>query len=99
MKKSYSTLVLFLIYSKKTLAQSLTASILKGPYPVINFTILEELYHWPLANNWSEIRKRKLEECVRNLFVIPYDAEICRKWAEVTVEAKQKGRPLSLKDA
>ena len=49
---------------------------IEGAYPVINFTILGEFYSWPLENNQGEIRKRKLEERVLNLFVIPYDAEI-----------------------
>ena len=72
---------------------------IEGTSPVINFTILGELYRWPLKRNWGEEKKRKLEESVRNFFVIPYDAEICRKWAEVTVAAERKGRKLSLKDS
>lgn len=72
---------------------------IEGNYPMINFTILGELYRWPLKQNWGEERRRKLEERVRNYLVIPYDAEICRKWAEVTVEAERKGKTISLKDS
>src|SRR5208282_3243918 len=51
---------------------------------VISFITVAELYRWPIVKRWGEEKRRALEERIRNYVVIPFDVEVCKKWAEVT---------------
>jgi tRNA(fMet)-specific endonuclease VapC len=42
-----------------------------------------ELYRWAIVRQWGTKRKLDLEEQLRNYLVIPFDIELCKKWAEV----------------
>jgi predicted nucleic acid-binding protein len=60
---------------------------------------LAELDLWALRRNWGESTRERLERFLRKFTVGPYDRELCRKWAEVTDSARQKGRPIDVADA
>jgi tRNA(fMet)-specific endonuclease VapC len=62
----------------------------------ISFVTLAELYRWPIIKDWGEVRRRSLESQLRNYLVIPFDNELCQKWAEIT---SIPGQPLSYSDS
>jgi tRNA(fMet)-specific endonuclease VapC len=49
----------------------------------ISFVTVGELYRWAIVRQWGTKRKLDLEEQLRNYLVIPFDIELCKKWAEV----------------
>jgi tRNA(fMet)-specific endonuclease VapC len=49
----------------------------------ISFITVGELYRWAIERDWGEKRRLDLEERLRNYLVIPFDIELCKKWAEV----------------
>jgi tRNA(fMet)-specific endonuclease VapC len=49
----------------------------------ISFVTVGELYRWAIVRQWGTKRKLDLEEKLRNYLVIPFDIELCKKWAEV----------------
>src|ERR1700751_5740748 len=50
----------------------------------ISFITVGELYRWAIVRDWGTKRRLDLEERLRNYVVIPFDVELCKRWAEVT---------------
>jgi predicted nucleic acid-binding protein len=67
--------------------------------PMISFMTLAELDRWALEAHWGESRRRRLREYLERLVVLPYDRDLCTKWAEVTVAAQTCGRRIDCADA
>jgi predicted nucleic acid-binding protein len=67
--------------------------------PVISFMTLAELDRWALERNWGKNRIQQMEEHLRNFVVYPFERALCRKWAEVSAEAKTKGLSIECADA
>ena len=49
---------------------------------------LAELDRWVLAAGWGDARRNRLRQDLEPFVVMPYNRELCTKWAEVMV-----GRP------
>ena len=62
--------------------------------PMISFMTLAELDRWVLEAHWGEARRQRLREYLERFVVLPYDRDLCTKWAEVTVAAQACGRAL-----
>jgi predicted nucleic acid-binding protein len=60
---------------------------------------LAELERWRLERNWGALRRAELARHLTSYTVIPASRELCVKWAEVTCEARRKGRPIQTADA
>jgi predicted nucleic acid-binding protein len=60
---------------------------------------LAELDRWSLDRAWGERRKLELAEHLTHYAILPVSRELCLKWAEVSVAAKRKGRPIQTADA
>jgi predicted nucleic acid-binding protein len=60
---------------------------------------LAELERWQLERNWGHIRRAELTQYLTKYTVLPASRELCAKWAEVTWEARRKGRPIQTADA
>jgi predicted nucleic acid-binding protein len=60
---------------------------------------LAELHRWALERNWGQQRRSALEAHVARFTLFPYDPDLCRWWAAVTVEARRRGRPIQAADA
>ena len=67
--------------------------------PPISFMTLAELDRWVLEARWGEARRKRLREYLKRFAVMPYDRDLCTKWAEVTVAAQACGRRIDCADA
>jgi tRNA(fMet)-specific endonuclease VapC len=65
----------------------------------ISFMTLAELERWTLERSWGSTRKAELAKHLTNYTVLPAGRELCAKWAEVSWEARKKGRPIQTADA
>jgi predicted nucleic acid-binding protein len=65
----------------------------------ISFMTLAELERWQLERRWGPARKAELAQYLTRYTVLPASRELCAKWAEVSWEARQKGRPIQSADA
>ncbi len=72
---------------------------LTGRIPMISFMTLAELDRWVLEARWGEARRNRLREYLEPFVVLPYDRDLCTKWAEVTVAAQASGRRIDCADA
>ncbi len=72
---------------------------LDGELLVITSMTVAELDRWTLERDWGEPRRQRMEEHLRNFVIYPYNRRMCRKWAEVSDEARRKGRPVGVADA
>ena len=72
---------------------------LMGNDLLISFMMLAELECWALAHRWGSGRRSHMDEYVRQITVIPSDDALCATWAEVTVGADRRGRPIACADA
>jgi tRNA(fMet)-specific endonuclease VapC len=65
----------------------------------ISFMTLAELNRWPLERSWGALRKTELEAHLSRYTVLPVNRELCRKWAEISFEARREGKPIQTADA
>jgi len=72
---------------------------LAGRLLLISFMTLAELDRWVLERNWGAARRASLAAHLRQFTVYPYDRALCRQWAEVTHQARLRGRPIQCADA
>ncbi len=71
---------------------------LEGYTLALSFMPVAELYQWAYQRAWGETAVLRLEERMRTYVIIPYDAALCRWWAQVSVTRRQAGRPISVQD-
>jgi len=72
---------------------------LQGKTLALSFMTVAELYQWAFMRNWNAHNLARLEERMQTYVIVPYDAELCRRWAKVCVERQRLGRPISAQDA
>src|SRR5271166_6236121 len=72
---------------------------LAGRTPMVCFMTLAELDRWVLEARWGEGRRKRLREYLERFLVMPYDRDLCAKWADVTVAAQACGRRIDCADA
>jgi predicted nucleic acid-binding protein len=72
---------------------------LNDPPFIISFMSLAELRRWALERNWSERRRRELEDYLARYLVIHSEDQICARWAEATKSARLNGLPIAASDA
>jgi len=65
----------------------------------ISFMTLAELERWSLERAWGTVRKRELTQHLTHYTVLPVNRGLCVRWAEISVAAKKKGRPIQTADA
>ena len=65
----------------------------------VSFMTIAELERWTIERNWGTARARRLWEYVDSLGTVMVERPLCRLWAEVTTEARRKGRPIETADA
>jgi predicted nucleic acid-binding protein len=74
-------------------------SELTDRYLLVSFMTIAELDRWAIHANWGEARLQRLHEFLEPFVVAPYNRELCRGWAEVTVAAERRGRRIDCADA
>jgi|SRR6185437_981449 predicted nucleic acid-binding protein len=67
--------------------------------PIISFMTLAELDRWAIQANWGQDRCHRLREYTDRFAILPYNRDLCAKWAEVTVAAQLRGRRIDCADA
>lgn len=65
----------------------------------ISFMTLAELERWPLERAWGPSRRFELSEHLTHYTVLPVNRDLCRKWAEISYDAKRQGLPIQTADA
>lgn len=72
---------------------------LQGKFPVISFMTVAEMERWALARNWGADRRAQLDSYLSGFPIYPFNLDLCRLWAEVTVHGQRMGRLVSCADA
>ena len=65
----------------------------------ISFMTLAELERWSLERSWGITRKAALAQHLMRYVVLPVNRELCMRWAQVSFQARKKGRPIQTADA
>jgi tRNA(fMet)-specific endonuclease VapC len=55
----------------------------KGKTVAVSFITVGELYHWAEKRKWSDKSRQNLEERLKAVVIVPYDAELCRTYGRV----------------
>jgi len=72
---------------------------LQGKTLALSFMTVAELYQWAYSRNWEERKLTLLEERLRAYVIVPYDSELCKRWAMICIERQRQGKPISAQDA
>ena len=90
--------VISYLFKSHTIAQQYLPD-LADRIPIISFMTVAELDRWVLEARWGDARRKKLHDYLEPFVVLPYDRDLCLKWAEVTVAALTCGRRIECADA
>jgi len=55
----------------------------KGKTVAVSFVTVGELYFWAEKRKWSAKNRQNLEERLKAVVIVPYDAELCRTFGRV----------------
>ncbi|HWO71021.1 MAG TPA: PIN domain-containing protein [Actinomycetota bacterium] len=58
-----------------------------------------ELYKGAFRGGWGSERIARLEQWLKNVLVLPYDAAVARTWGRVYADGERRGRALPVNDA
>lgn len=72
---------------------------LAGASLVISFMTVAELDRWALQRNWGAARRERMAEFLNQFTLILVNRALCRTWAEVSEQARRRGRPIQAADA
>ncbi len=72
---------------------------LAGKQLAISFMTVAELERWVLERGWGQPRQQRMEAYLRRFTIYLVNRALCRAWAEVTYQARRKGRPIQTADA
>ena len=70
-----------------------------GMRPVVSFQTLEELYIWPIRNNWSTRRRNELQRHLDQYEVVWPNLELVQMSADLRNEREKAGLRLNTADA
>jgi tRNA(fMet)-specific endonuclease VapC len=72
---------------------------LQGNTLALSFMTVAELYQWAYIRNWGSRKLTQLEEQLHQYVIVPFDNELCKQWASISVQRRRMGRPISVQDA
>lgn len=55
----------------------------KGKTVAVSFITVGELYHWAEKRKWSAKSRQNLDERLKAVVIVPYDAELCRTYGRL----------------
>lgn len=73
-------------------------TVLVGRTVCITFISVGEFYKGAYRAGWRPQRLARLEEWMRNVVVLPYDAGVARTWGRVAADLENQGQPISEND-
>jgi tRNA(fMet)-specific endonuclease VapC len=56
---------------------------IKNKTVAISFVTVGELYYWAESRNWSPKNRQNLEDRLKAVVVVPYDAQLCRVYGKL----------------
>lgn len=62
------------------------------------FITIGELYFGAYRKNWGPARLEALKESLRPVAIVPYDLEVCKRYAEIKAELESKGKRIEDND-
>jgi len=86
-------------FAKADTRASLYAPDLAGRQLTVCFQTVAELRLWALLRRWGPTRQAALDALLSRMVVLPYDATMAYRWAEVTAHRRRAGRPIDCGDA
>ena len=72
---------------------------LQGRTLALSFMTVAELFQWAYVRNWGDRKLTRLEEQLHRYVIVPFDNELCKQWASISVQRQRIGRPMSVQDA
>ena len=72
---------------------------LQGRTLALSFMTVAELYQWAYVRSWGDRKLTRLEEQLHRYVIVPFDNELCKQWASISVQRQRIGRPMSVQDA
>jgi len=72
---------------------------LVGNTLALSFQSVAEIWRLAVRRRWGQQRCNELDAFLRRFLVIPYDYELARVWARLSVETERVGRRLEVGDA
>lgn len=72
---------------------------MQGAVLALSFQSVAELWVWAEKSSWDDRWRSGLDAFVRRFLVIPYDYELAKTWAKVSVACEAQGRRLEAGDA
>jgi predicted nucleic acid-binding protein len=73
-------------------------NVLVGKTPCLTFVSVGEFYKGAYKARWGPERLAHLEEWMRNVVVLPYDAGVARTWGHLAAQLERQGQPISEND-
>lgn len=67
--------------------------------PCVTFVTVGEFYKGAFRGSWGPQRMARLDEWLRNILVLPYDAAVARIWGRICAESEGRGKALPVNDA
>lgn len=74
------------------------APLMLGRTLCLSFMSVAELHAWAIARRWGEKRVESLKQIIGQYVVLPYDAEMAVRWAQISEHRKRAGRPIATAD-
>lgn len=70
----------------------------EGKHIALSFITIGELYYGAYKRNWGPAKVNSLQDSFRSVAVVPYDEEICRRYAEIKSALEAKGERIEDND-
>ncbi len=64
----------------------------------LSFVTIGELYFGAFKKNWGTARIEALKDSFRSVAIVPYDLEVCKRYAEIKSQLESKGERIEDND-
>jgi len=64
----------------------------------VSFMSVAELHSWAIIRGWGASRRRALASTLNQFVVLPYDAQLTLRWAEINAARSKLGKPIGCGD-
>ena len=88
----------FSFFFKKDTRRDLYTDDIRGKRLCLSFMSVAELKRWPIIRTWGAKRVESLTQAMRQYVVLPYDAEMADRWAEISAHREGIGKPIACGD-
>lgn len=85
------------IFNKHTQAQFFQP-YLSNKSLAVSFITVAQLFYGAYHANWGNNQLSKLENHLKNYVVLPYDYDVCLKWATIRNDCEKMGHPIESAD-